>query len=162
MTKENIFVMAMDDFHQVMLERLQGSEEMVFHPLLDMKTAVDTVHYDIAVLLDRARRTLEDFPGTVDAIVGYWDFPTCSLLPILRREWNLPGPCLEATLRCEHKYWARTEEAQVAPRQTPRTCPMISARRMAMPWCSSPRPWTSHWNCWARRYWKWSCARTAP
>lgn len=120
MAKQNIFVMAMDDFHQVMLERLLGSEDMVFHPLLDMKTAVDTIDYDMAELLDRARQTLEDFPGTVDAIVGYWDFPTCSLLPILRREWSLPGPSLEATLRCEHKYWARTEEAQVAPRQTPR------------------------------------------
>lgn len=120
MAKKNIFVMAMDEFHQAMLERLRGNEEMAFHPLLDMETAVDTTGYDMAELLDRARRTLQDFPGTVDAIVGYWDFPTLSLLPVLRREWNLPGPSLEAALRCEHKYWARVEEARVAPRQTPR------------------------------------------
>ncbi|PXX91043.1 D-alanine--D-alanine ligase [Marinobacter vulgaris] len=120
MAKKNIFVMAMDDFHQAMLERLQGSEEMAFHPLLDMETAVNTTDYEMAELLHRARRTLKDFSGTVDAIVGYWDFPTLSLLPVLRREWDLPGPTLEAALRCEHKYWARVEEAQVAPRQTPR------------------------------------------
>ncbi|MFO7994616.1 MAG: ATP-grasp domain-containing protein [Marinobacter sp.] len=119
MAKKNIFVMAMDDFHLTMLERLRGSEEMAFHPLLDMETAVNTTGYDMAELLGRARRTLQDFPGTVDAIVGYWDFPTLSLLPVLRREWNLPGPSLEAALRCEHKYWARVEEARVAPRQTP-------------------------------------------
>lgn len=120
MAKKNIFVMAMDDFHQAMLERLQGSEEMAFHPLLDMETAVNTTDYEMAELLDRARRTLKNYSGTVDAIVGYWDFPTLSLLPVLRREWDLPGPTLEAALRCEHKYWARVEEAQVAPRQTPR------------------------------------------
>ncbi|WP_206081111.1 ATP-grasp domain-containing protein [Marinobacter orientalis] len=120
MAKKNIFVMAMDDFHQAMLENLRGSDEMAFHSLLDMETAVNTTGYDMAELLDRARQTLKDFPGTVDAIVGYWDFPTLSLLPVLRREWDLPGPSLEAALRCEHKYWARVEEARVAPRQTPR------------------------------------------
>ncbi|HKK54687.1 ATP-grasp domain-containing protein [Marinobacter sp.] len=120
MASKNIFVMAMDDFHQVMLERLRGSEELAFHPLLDMETAVNTTDIDMKELLARARRTLKDFPGSVDAVVGYWDFPTCSLLPILRREWDLPGPSLEAAMRCEHKYWARVEEAQVAPRQTPR------------------------------------------
>ncbi|GGY63197.1 hypothetical protein GCM10007071_07180 [Marinobacter zhanjiangensis] len=118
-SKKNIFVLAMDDFNQAMLERLRGSEEMVFRPVLDMKTAVDTTEYDMAELLDRARQTLKNFPGTVDAIVGYWDFPTASMLPVLRREWNLRGPSLEATLRCEHKYWARVEERRVAPRQTP-------------------------------------------
>lgn len=120
MVKKNVFVLAMDDFNRSMLERLRGSESIRFHPLLDTETAVDTRDYDIPHLLERARRTLAEFPEPIDGIVGYWDFPTSTMLPVLRREQGLPGPSLESVLRCEHKYWARLEQARVAPEDTPR------------------------------------------
>lgn len=115
----NIFVMALDEFNRAMLERLQGADGMRFHSLLDMETAVDTRDYDIPLLLDRARLQLREFPGPIDAIVGFWDFPTSTMLPILRREFGLRGPSLESVLRCEHKYWFRVNQQQFAPEQTP-------------------------------------------
>ena len=116
---KNIFVMALDPFNQAMLERLQGADGMRFHSLLDMETAVDTRHYDIPLLLDRARLQLREFSGPIDAIVGFWDFPTSTMLPILRREFGLRGPSLESVLRCEHKYWFRVNQQQFGPEQTP-------------------------------------------
>ena len=119
MMARNIFVMALDGFNRAMLERLQGADEMRFHSLLDMETAVDTRQYDIPLLLDRARLQLIEFPGRIDAIVGFWDFPTSTMQPILRREFGLRGPSLESVLRCEHKYWFRVNQEQFAPEQTP-------------------------------------------
>ncbi|PAU80022.1 D-alanine--D-alanine ligase [Halovibrio salipaludis] len=119
MAIRNVFVMALDDFNRAMLERLQGVENLRFHSLLDLETAVDTRHYDIPALLDRARRQLRAFPGSIDAIVGFWDFPTSTMLPILRREFGLRGPSVESVMRCEHKYWFRMNQEKVAPSQTP-------------------------------------------
>lgn len=120
MNTEHVFVMALDDFHEAMLKRLRGAEHLAFHSLLDRSTAVDTSHYDVPALLQRARQQLQNAPHPADAIVGYWDFPTSTLLPVLRRELKLPGPTLESTLRCEHKYWARLEQQKVSPKETPR------------------------------------------
>jgi biotin carboxylase len=46
-------------------------------------------------------------------VVGYWDFPVSSLVPILCHRFDLPGPALEGVLRCEHKYWSRLEQSEV-------------------------------------------------
>ena len=120
MDTEHIFVLGLDDFNRAMLERLRGAEHMAFHGLLSVETAVDVVHYDVADLLDQARQTLRAFPHPIHALVGYWDFPTSTMLPVLRRAFGLRGPSLESTLRCEHKYWSRLQERQAAPRETPR------------------------------------------
>ena len=119
MAMKNVFVMALDDFNRAMLERLQGAEGIQFHSLLDLDTAVDTRHYDIPALLERARTQLREFPERVDAVVGFWDFPTSTMLPIIQREFGLNGSSLESVLFCEHKYLSRVEQAKVAPAQTP-------------------------------------------
>ncbi|MEJ2760335.1 MAG: D-alanine--D-alanine ligase, partial [Gammaproteobacteria bacterium] len=62
---------------------------------------------------------LRDFPGSVDAIIGYMDFPVSTMLPILRRDFDLPGPTLESLLKCEHKYWSRLEQQKAVPEVTP-------------------------------------------
>ncbi|HET7388224.1 MAG TPA: ATP-grasp domain-containing protein [Nocardioidaceae bacterium] len=51
--------------------------------------------------------------GHVDAIVGYWDFPVSSLVPMLCRRRGLPSPPLESVVKCEHKYWSRLEQQKV-------------------------------------------------
>jgi len=73
-------------------------------------------------LLPKATAQLEAFSGSIDAIVTYWDFPSSTILPILRRRFGLPGTSLEAVLKCEHKYWSRLEQARVAPEHVPRFC----------------------------------------
>ena len=57
--------------------------------------------------------------STVDAVVGYWDFPVTSMMPILCREFGLPSASLEAILKCEHKYWSRLEQQAALPEAVP-------------------------------------------
>ncbi|TVP59179.1 MAG: ATP-grasp domain-containing protein [Halomonadaceae bacterium] len=124
MGKQNVFVVGLDAFNQALLEQLRGAERLTFRPLLDINSVVHTRDYDIPQLLQQARGQLDAFPGTIDAIVGYWDFPTSTILPVLRQQYQLPGPSLESVLRCEHKYWARLEQQQVAPQETPAFAPV--------------------------------------
>jgi hypothetical protein len=40
--------------------------------------------FDMEALLDKARDTLRSFDGPIDAVVGYWDFPSIVMLPTAR------------------------------------------------------------------------------
>ena len=42
------------------------------------------------------------------------------MLPLFRRHVGLPGPTLESVLKCEHKYWSRLVQAEVAAEHVPR------------------------------------------
>jgi hypothetical protein len=70
-------------------------------------------------LLGLARERLRAFEGSIDGIIAFFDFPVTTILPILCREFGLPGPSLESVLKCEHKYWSRLEQQQVAPNAVP-------------------------------------------
>jgi hypothetical protein len=109
----NVFVLGADDRNLERLRRLPGSDEIRYHALLPGDLLFDLDGLDIPARLAEARRALEEFDGSVDAIVGYWDFPVTSLVPILCRELDLAGPRLEGVLRCEHKYWSRLEQSRV-------------------------------------------------
>ncbi len=120
----NVFVLGLDDLHLRQLLELRRAHEYRFHELYRKKD-VKSRRLDVAErILGGARRILADFPGPIDAIVGYWDFPVSTMLPILRREHGLPGPTLEAVLRCEHKYWSRLEQAEIVPDIIPDFCPV--------------------------------------
>ncbi|MEQ7127685.1 ATP-grasp domain-containing protein [Actinopolymorpha sp. B11F2] len=56
---------------------------------------------------------LDAFEGSVEAVVGYWDFPVSSMVPLLCRARGLRSASLEAVLKCEHKYWSRIEQQKV-------------------------------------------------
>jgi len=118
--KTNIFVVGLDPFNLKLLQSVRHADGYAFHGLLDYDEIAAASRFDMEALLGKARRILTAFPEPVDAIVGYWDFPTILMLPILRREFGLPGPTLESVLRCEHKYWARIEQAKVVPGEIPR------------------------------------------
>jgi len=123
MTRErkiNIFVAGLDPFNLRLLQNVRRADRYVFHPLYERGEITYAKTFDMAALLDKGRRILRDFDGPVDAIVGYWDFPSIVMLPILRRELGLRGPSLESVLRCQHKYWSRIEQARALPDQVPR------------------------------------------
>lgn len=62
----------------------------------------------------QGRRQLEKFEGPVDAIIGFWDFPVSSMVPILcQRFGKLCCASLEAVVKYEHKYWSRLERQKV-------------------------------------------------
>lgn len=107
MTK-NIFVIGLEDFNLKLLRKVRHAEDYAFHGLLDFDSVATDPDCDVDTLLRRGYETLDAFEGSIDAIVGYWDFPTVLMMPILRRRYGLPGPTLESVLKCEHKYWART------------------------------------------------------
>ncbi|APE31910.1 D-alanine--D-alanine ligase [Halomonas aestuarii] len=115
----NVFIIGYDALSRRMLPNLRHAEEYVFHPLLSLDQVVHAEEYPFDRLVEEALTELRGFSGTVDAIVGYWDFPTSGLQPVLRREWGLPGPTLEAFLKCEHKYWSRLEQARSVPECVP-------------------------------------------
>ena len=102
-----------------LLQKVRHAENYVFHGLLDVNELKVNSKVDANKLLERAYQTLDSFPGSVDAIVGYWDFPTILMTPILRHRYGLCGPTLESVLRCEHKYWARLLQQQTIPKIIP-------------------------------------------
>lgn len=116
---KNIFVLGLDTFGAQLFSQLHDAGDLRFHGLLPPSQAVHAEEYDIETLLSDAERELEAFRSTVDAIVTYWDFPSSALVPLLRRQFGLPGPGLEAVLKCEHKYWSRLEQMQIVPECVP-------------------------------------------
>lgn len=119
---QNVFVVGLDDLHLAQLQTLPGADRYLFRPLLSHKEVKQQQGFPVARLLDEGVRILQDFPETVHAVVGYWDFPVSTTLPILRRGVGLAGPSLEAVLKCEHKYWSRVLQADAVPEHVPAFC----------------------------------------
>ncbi len=109
----NVFVLGLDELNLGVLEALPGADRLRFHGLLERNDLQDLEHLDLPARLAAAERILRDFEGNIDAVVGYWDFPVSSMVPIVCHRFGLPGPHLEGVLRCEHKYWSRLEQADV-------------------------------------------------
>jgi len=107
--QKHIFVVGIDDFNRRTLEQVRGAREgrYVFHPLLTHDEVMVDHEIDFEALLDRARAKLDHSSVQPDAIIGYWDFPTSFLVPILARERGLRAPTVEAVARCEHKFYSR-------------------------------------------------------
>lgn len=115
----NVFIIGYDDLGKRLTPELKHEEDYAFHPLLPLNEVVHASSYHFDQLVEDAVKEIENAPVSPDAIVGYWDFPTTALLPVLRQRFGLPGASLEAVLKCEHKYWSRVEQAKVAPECVP-------------------------------------------
>ena len=120
--RHNIFVVGLDDFHLGQLQTLPGAEGYAFHALFTREEVKPCARFPVRRILIEGRERLSQFPGTADAVVGFWDFPVSTILPLLRQARDLPGPTLESVLKCEHKYWSRLEQARVAPEHIPAFC----------------------------------------
>ncbi|MEX2524503.1 MAG: ATP-grasp domain-containing protein [Gammaproteobacteria bacterium] len=116
---KNIFVLGLNDFNLGKLKTVHGAEDYAYHGLLSPEEILEADAYPIRDMIDRARQQLHEFQGSVDAIIGYMDFPVSTMLPILKRGFDLPGPSLESLLKCEHKYWSRLEQQKAVPDVTP-------------------------------------------
>lgn len=112
MTK-NIFVMGLNDFNRALLQTIRGAEQYRFHTLLENSEVEEPEVYRVEPLLEKARKQLRAFPGSIDAIIGYIDMPVGFMVPILCREFALPTASLESVLVCQHKYWSRLEQSRV-------------------------------------------------
>ncbi len=118
MTK-NVFVIGLNPLNAERLKRLRGVEDVEFHPLLTPAQVYETQEFDIPAMLEEAEATLRAFKGSVDAIVGYMDFPVSTMLPILCEKFGTPTTSLESLLKCEHKFWSRQVMREVIPDHIP-------------------------------------------
>jgi hypothetical protein len=115
---KNVFVVGLDERNHEILRRTPTGRDCRFHQLLSLDE-LQTGEVDIDQLIDKAEKVLDDFPDTVDAICGYWDFPVTLLVPILCERRGLPSASLESVVRCEHKYWSRLEQRKVIDEYPP-------------------------------------------
>jgi biotin carboxylase len=116
----HVHVLGMDELNRRMLTSIRGADELEFHALARADEVVGLSRYRVSELLDKVRARLSSFSGSIDGIIGDFDFPVSTSLPILQGERGLPGPSLEAVLKCEHKYWSRVVQGEVVPEHTPR------------------------------------------
>lgn len=108
----NVMVLGLDELNHRALTEVATDLNIRFHPLLSVEELVDTNELRMRELLDKAVEQIENFGERVDAIVGYWDFPVSSMIPMLARRYGLRSADLRAVLACEHKYWSRLEQQQ--------------------------------------------------
>ena len=101
-----------DEANLELLHRMPGHERQTFVPVL---TDAEMQEGEVSIpdLVDRAVRTLDGRDTPVDAVIGFWDFPISTLVPLLAARYGLTGAPLEAVVKCEHKYWSRLEQQQV-------------------------------------------------
>lgn len=118
-SKKNVFIVGLDDFNKHKLERLPQAAECDFHAALTVDDIRGVAEFDMPALIAKAVRNMEAFDGTVDGVASYWDFPGTVMVPILARHFGLPGPDLEAVLKCENKYWSRLEQQKAIPGNIP-------------------------------------------
>ncbi len=116
---KNLFVIGLDDFHLSQLQALSRAGSYRFHSLISYKRIKCGKSFPVREFLQQAPRILEEFDGAVDAVIGFWDFPVSTLLPIIQKQAGLIGPSLNAVLKCEHKYWSRLEQAKAVPEIIP-------------------------------------------
>jgi hypothetical protein len=117
--KKNVFIIGLDPFNREKLERLPQAAECDFHTALDISDIRNVDRYDMAKLVDKAVANMEAVPGAVDAVASYYDFPGTVLVPVLAERFGVPGPSLEAVLKCENKYWSRLEQHKAIPEAIP-------------------------------------------
>jgi hypothetical protein len=109
---ENVFVLGLDPDNLETLRDVRGLNTYRFHPLLSTDDLL-AEHIEFDELLAKAEEQLRSFDDPINAIVGYWDFPVSSMVPILCSRFGLRSAALESVLKCEHKYWSRLEQQEV-------------------------------------------------
>lgn len=114
----NIFVLGLDEANLPTLRSVPGAHDYVFHPLLTVDE-LQSGEVSVPGLLAEAERALDAFDGHIDAIVGYWDFPVSTLVPILSERYGTRSTSLDSVVKCEHKYWSRLEQQRVSDAHPP-------------------------------------------
>ncbi|MFE0800653.1 acetyl-CoA carboxylase biotin carboxylase subunit family protein [Streptomyces sp. NPDC058812] len=112
---KNIFVVGLDEANLPTLQAVPGADSLRFHGLLTVEELQDG-EVSLPAVLEKAQKVLDAFDGSIDAIVGYWDFPVSTLVPILGERYGTRTTSLESVVKCEHKYWSRLEQQKVTDR----------------------------------------------
>ncbi|XRQ12236.1 ATP-grasp domain-containing protein [Actinomadura welshii] len=108
----NVFVLGLDELNLRMLGELPHLADYRFHRLMS-QDELQRGEIDFEGLLAEAEAQLDAFDGDIDAIIGFWDFPVTTMVPVLCARYGLRSPSLESIVKCEHKYWSRIEQREV-------------------------------------------------
>jgi hypothetical protein len=121
---KNIFVIGLDGFNLEELQSIREAQSCRFVGLLEYDEIVrpKSGKIEFEFLRSKAEKALASFPGSIDGIVAFWDFPSSAMAGVLRNAHGLAGPSNEAIAKCEHKYWSRLEQREVVPDLVPRFC----------------------------------------
>ncbi|GAA1114773.1 ATP-grasp domain-containing protein [Nocardiopsis metallicus] len=114
----NVFVVVLDERNHEVLKATPSGRTRRFHQLLDIDE-LQSGEIDVEDKLAQARALLDSFDGSIDAIVGYRDFPVALPVSLLCTERGLTSAALEAVLKCEHKFWGRTVQSEVTDAHPP-------------------------------------------
>jgi len=132
MGRLNVVVLGLDQTNLELLRRVPDADRYEFHGLMSIEDMQLGEDIPIADLLTEAESRIAAFPEDVHAIVGFWDFPVSTLVPVLCARFGLRGASLESVLRCEHKYWSRLVQRDVITEYPP-----FALVDLADPWLPS-------------------------
>ncbi|MGB3441439.1 MAG: ATP-grasp domain-containing protein [Actinophytocola sp.] len=130
MTLLNVVVLGLDETNLDLLKRVPDADRYEFHALMSITDMQSGEDIPIAELLETAESRIAAFDGEVHAIVGFWDFPVSTLVPVLCDRFGLRGASLESVLKCEHKYWSRLVQSEVIDEYPPFAVVDLDAPRL--------------------------------
>lgn len=107
-----VYVLGLDEHHRARLADLPDAHRYDFRPLLTGDELQPRGEIPVEDLICKAEAELDAGPPA-DAIIGFWDFPISTMVPILAAPRGLRSASLESVLKCEHKYWSRLEQQKV-------------------------------------------------
>src|SRR6185312_1063740 len=110
---ENVFVVGLNEHSAALLGRLPDADRYRFHRLLNSDELLFRDTIPLPDLMAEAQEQVAAFDGPVDAIIGFWDFPVSTMVPMLCERLGLRWASLESVVKCEHKYWSRLEQQRV-------------------------------------------------
>lgn len=116
--RKNVFVIGLDEHNRQTLEDMPDSEQYRFHGVLTYEEIYGP-EISFARALEAAAHVIDSFDGSVDAIIGFWDFPVTAMVPLLRKRYGLAAAELRELVKCEHKYWSRLIQQRVIDEYPP-------------------------------------------
>jgi hypothetical protein len=117
--KKNIFVLGLDEFNLKILKRIKHVSDCTFHPLLHLSEIRGRGEYPVKKLIETCEDRLDRFQGSIDAVIGYFDFPSTDITPIICQKYHLTGASIESVMKCENKLWTRMEQQKVIHEHVP-------------------------------------------
>jgi len=118
MDKKQVFIVGLDDFNLKKLKRLPEASYCDFLPALYISEMRNVEEFNLPNLIDLCHQRI-DKHGKIDAVASYFDFPGNLIVPIIAQHYHIPGPTLESTMKCDHKFWSRLEQNKVISEHIP-------------------------------------------
>jgi len=116
--KKKVFVVGLDEFNLSLIKQLPECKDCNIIPAVKFSEMRGVEDFSIPDLLKKTEERVKK-EGGIDAVVSYFDFPGSIMVPIIAQKYDLIGPDLESVMKCEHKYWSRTEQHKAIPGNIP-------------------------------------------